>query len=228
MKKLMFVLCVVALVAAPSIGSAAVSEKTTDTRNYQVSPVSRSDSVSGNIDGSNTFDRVYSVTYDGTCNASSSDSSQNGVGYEVFAFHTTVAENLDASTTDGGLGDSVMFVYCDPFDPANPDLNLVAWDDDDGAGLMSAITPADGVAIAADTTYYIVITGWSPTDLGAYTLDLGGDFAFGPAEQPTPTPAPTATPAGPSPVPTTSRTGLVVMMALLGVVALVILRRRVV
>lgn len=37
---------------------------------------------------------------------------------------------------------------------------------------------------------------------------------------------PTPTPAGPAPVPTTSRSGLVLMMALLGVVALVILRRR--
>lgn len=220
MKKLMFVLCLVALVAGSAFVYAGISEKTTDTLNYQVSPVSRSDSTAGNVDGSSTFDRTFSVTYDGTCNASSLDSSQNGVGYEVFAFHTTVAENLDASTTDGGLGDSVMFVYCDPFDPANPASNLVAWDDDDGSGFMSAITPADGVAMAADTTYYMVITGWSPTDLGNYTLDLGGNFVFGPAQQPTPTPA------GPAPVPTTSHSGLALMMVLLGGVALVILRRR--
>ena len=228
MRKTGLLFCGIAILMAPIVNFAAVSEKTDDTMEYQMPGASRSDSTTGSLDGSATYDRVWDVTYDGTCNASSSDSSYNGSSYVSLAFHSPTAENLDAviSSASGGLSDTAMFVYCDPFDPASPEVNVVAWDDDDGDGLLSAITPADGVAIDADTTYYLVIAGYNSGELGDFTLDLGGDAVFGVAQQPTPTPAPTATPAGPSPIPTAGHRGLLLMMVLLGGVAVLILRRR--
>ena len=228
MKKIVLMFCGLAIITAPAVNFATVQEKTADTMEYRMPDTSRSDSTTGTLDGSATYDRVWGVNYDGTCNASSSDSASNGSSYLSFAIHTTADENLDAvvSASSGGLDDTVMFVYCDPFDPANPSANVVAWDDDGGTGYLSAISPADGVAITADTTYYLVIAGYSSSQLGDFTLDLGGTAVFGVAQQPTPTPVPTATPAGPSPIPTAGQRGLAVMMVLLVIGAVVILRRR--
>lgn len=220
MRRNLVVLFVALVVAIAFSGFADLSEKTADLQDYSLPAGDRSDTTAGNIDGTNTYDRVYSVTYDGTCAATSSDSSQDGTSYEVFPFYSPTGENLDAATTLGTLNDTVMFVYCDPFDPANPSANLMAWDDDDGDGYASAITPADGFFITANTTYYMVISGWGPSDLGTYTLDLGGDAVFGVAQQPTPTPA------GPQPIPTTSRGGITLMVLMLFGAALVLLRRR--
>lgn len=226
MKRNLVVFLVAFVVAIPFSGFADVSEKTIDTQDYSMPAGDRSDTTPGVLDGSNTYDRAWDVTYDGTCTATSLDSGNDGSSYEVFAFYTPVAENLDALVTLGTLSDSVMFVYCDPFDPANPDVNLVAWDDDDGDGLASAIIPADGVAIDADTTYFLVIAGYGATALGTYTLDLGGNAVFGAAQQPTPTPEPTMPPDGPQPIPTTSRGGVALMALMLFGAALVLLRRR--
>ena len=222
MKRCSLVLIAAIVVATPLAGFADVSEKTADTQDYTMPEGSRSDTTAGDIDGTNTFDRVYSVNYDGTCSATSTDSGNDGVGYEVFAFHSPATENLDALVTLGTLGDSVMFVYCDPFDPLNPAANLLAWDDDGGAGLASAITPADGYSITADTTYYMVISGYSSSHLGTYTLDLGGSFVFGVAQLPTPTPIP-----GDRPIPTLGRSGMIAMVLLLACAAFLFLRRRV-
>jgi hypothetical protein len=208
-------IAVVLLVVAP--GFAADNEKQPDTMDYTIDAANRSDTTSGNIDGSQTFDRRFLVTYDGTCSAASSDSSNDGVGYEVFPFYSPAGQAVDAEVVLGTLSDSVMFVYCDPFDPANPDLNLLAWDDDGGVGLGSAMTPADGYMLDPFTQYYMVISGYSSASSGDYTLNLGGDLVFG---QPTPYEAPEAG------IPTLSTVGVGLFLLALAGAAVLFLRRR--
>ncbi|MEE4273192.1 MAG: hypothetical protein V2I67_16075 [Thermoanaerobaculales bacterium] len=209
-----FAMCAALLIVVAGFAGADVKEP--DTVDYMV--MIEADSTPGNLDGSNTFDRRFLVTYDGTCAAASSDSSNDGVSYEVFPIWSTVDEALEAEVVLGSLSDSVLFLYCDPFDPMNPEVNLVAWDDDDGAGFGSAFTPADGYMITANTQYYLVVTGYGNASLGDYTLTMGGDAVFGQPATPTPT--------GPQPVPTTSRTGMIILVAALALVAFALLRSR--
>jgi len=212
------------IISASALSWATITEKSNDTMDYTIAAESRSDSTTGNLDGSNTFDRVWDVNLDLTCNASSSDSYNDGVSYQVFEFHTPTEENLDAAIQPGGsLNDSVMFIYCDPFDAANPAANLVFYDDDGGDGLLSAITPADGVTLSADTTYHMVISGYSDSHQGTFTINLGGNAVFGPAQQP---PTPTPTPVGAQPIPTSTHGGMALMVALLGVFAIIVIRRK--
>ena len=208
-----FVVCAALLVVA---GFAWADVKESDTVDYMV--MTEADSTPGNLDGSNTFDRRWGVTYDGTCAAASLDSSQNGTSYQVFGIWSPTNEALEAEVVLGSLADSVLFLYCDPFDPMSPEVNLAAWDDDDGAGFGSAFTPADGYMIDANTPYQLVVTGWGPANLGDFTLTLGGDAVFGQPATPTPT--------GPQPVPTTSRTGMIILVAALALVAFALLRSR--
>lgn len=198
-------------------------EKAPDTSEFSLAPASRADSTTGDLDGSQTFDRRWDVNYDGTCNATSQDSSYNGQSYQAFAIHSTTTEALIAEVADGGgtLSDSVMFLYCDPFDAANPDQNIVAWDDDGGIGYLSAFTAGDNYVIQADTTYWLVISGYDDNDLGTFTLNLGGDAVFGPASG-VPTPTPLAAPG----VPATTPWGAAVLLLALCGVALAILRRQ--
>jgi len=215
MKKMMACVAVLALAS----GFAVASEKSPDMVDYSI--LVEAGTTSGNLDGSDTFDRRYIVTYDGTCDAVSSDSSLDGTPYQVFEISSPVAEALEAEVVLGTLEDSVLFVYCDPFDPLNPELNLRAWDDDDGVGYGSAITPADGYMIDADTTYFLVVGGYGDDDFGDFTLNLGGNAVFDQA-QPTPTPSP----AGPAPVPTLSHGGMFMLMLVLAGLAVAILARR--
>jgi len=84
----------------------------------------------------------------------------------------------DLAVVLGSLPDSLLFIYC-AFDPANPNTSLVAIDDDGGAGLASAITPADGVQLQANVSYFAVVSGFGTTDLGTFDLNLGGDLVLG-------------------------------------------------
>ncbi len=219
MKKVVSFILVALVTVVPLVASAdAGGEKAPDTTEFTLGSGSRSDTTTGNLDGSQVFDRRWDVTYDGTCNATSNDSSQDGVSYQAFAIHSTATENLVAEVTSGALSDSVLFLYCDPFDPANPDQNLVAWDDDDGTGFLSAFTDADGYQIQANTTYYLVVTGWGPSDQGTFTLNLGGTAVFGAAGAPTPQAEPG--------VPAMTPWGLAAFLLTVAGVGLLLLRRR--
>lgn len=189
-------------------GNDGASEKEPDTMEYRL--INRADSEAGDLNGSQTFDRRFLVTYDGSCAAASSDSSNDGVAYEVFTFYSPSGQNIDAEVVLGTLADSVLFVYCDPFNPASPTDNLVAWDDDGGVGLASAIVPADGIALSPGVTYQFVVSGFNNTHLGTYTLNVGGDLQFG----------------LPVFVPTLGEWGMIAFVCLLAVAGLVMMRRR--
>jgi hypothetical protein len=146
-------------------------------------PAYAADTTSGTLIGEPTYTRISTNNVDPNCNATSSFSA-SGVQYAVIPIHTTngAGENLVATVNAAGTGinDTVMSVYC-AFDPANSDQNLVAYDDDGGGGLMSAFLAGDGVFLAPETTYYVVLSLYSSGDLGSgtYQVDFGGDVLVG-------------------------------------------------
>lgn len=166
------------LVAAMMSASAFADEKS-DNRELSINAPAGGPSVAGNLDGSATFDRRFLVTYDGTCAAASLDSGNDGTSYDTYLVHSPSGQPMQAEVVLNTLGDSVLFVYCTPFSPTSPDTNIRAWDDDGGVGLGSAIVAADGVAMVPNEVYTLVVTGFSPGNLGTYTLNLGGDLQFG-------------------------------------------------
>ena len=218
-KTLQVMALALAVAAAPLVAGAADPEKAPDNSEFTIGAGSRSDTTTGNLDGSQTFDRRWGVAYDGTCNATSNDSSNDGVSYEVFEIHSPVTENLVAEVSNATF-DSVMFLYCHPFDPNNPDQNLVAYDDDGGAGTLSAFTDADGYQIQANTTYDLVVCGYDDTEQGGFTLTLGGQAVFDSG-------APTPTPLAGAGVPATTPWGVAVLLVAISGLAVAILRRRV-
>lgn len=173
--------------------------------------------VSGNLDGSATYDRQFLVTYDGSCAAASSDSGNDGTSYQTYSVYSPSGQNMQAEVVLNSLPDSVLFVYCDPFDPLNPATNIRAWDDDGGVGFGSAIVAADGVAMVPNEVYTLVVTGFGPTDLGTYDLVLGGDLEFGTPGTPL---------AEARELPTLSWQATLLLLVGLGIAGTFILRRR--
>lgn len=169
--------------------------------------------MSGDLTGAPTFDRRFLVTYDGTCSAASSDSGNDGVPYQVFPIYSPSGQAADIEVVLNTLGDSVLFIYCDPVDLTAPDLQLRAWNDDGGVGFGSAIVPGDGVILEAGVQYYAVVSGFGPADAGTFDIVLGGDLQFG-----SPLPEFTA-------VPVNNVWALLALMSLIAGVGWVALRR---
>ena len=131
------------------------------------------DSYSGELTAASPlWDRVYLCDVSTSCAASCTDSSQNGEYYEVIPIEVTAAENLECAVTASTITDTTMYLYCDPFNPATPLANVVAWDDDDGAGNWSAFTAADGVTLQPGQTYYLVLSSFGPAITGTFTIDF--------------------------------------------------------
>ncbi len=195
--------------------SVNAAEKVADTKNLTISPSAVSATMSGNLDGTNTYDRVFGNGVDSGCAHPTSDSSNNGSSYDVYEIHSPSGQNADIEVQLGTLGDSLVFVYCS-FDPLNP-MNMVAGvDDDGGVGLGSAIVPADGLALTAGTSYFVVVAGFNSADLGTYDLVLGGDLEFGPA----------AVLAPPTSVPTLSNTTLILLLLSLVIMASLYMKKK--
>ena len=132
-----------------------------------------SDSYSGSLTaGSPVWDRIFGGAVDPLCNAAMTDSGVDGQYYEVIPIQVTSAEDLEAEVISFTGGDSVIALYCDPFDPANPLLNVVAYDDDDGVGTLSAFTAADGITLQPGNTYWFVFSTLSSAVMGDFTVNF--------------------------------------------------------
>lgn len=167
------------IILAFSFSAYGADEKQPDSREYQISVNNRAATAPGNLDGSQTYDRVFSDgSNGGSCDYTGIDSGNDGVSYQAFQFHSPSGQMADLEVSLGTLGDSVLFIYCS-FDPLSPNADLAAINDDGGVGLASAITPADNVQLQANVVYTAVVAGFSNTDLGTFDLILGGDLVLG-------------------------------------------------
>lgn len=168
------------------------------------------DSTSGVLDGSSpTYNRIFSGDVDPDCNATSTFSGTGvGVSYASYAFYSPAGEVADIEVTSFTGGDTVLSIYCE-FDPLDASLNLVAYDDDGGSGLLSAITPADNVILQPNTTYYLVFSTFSPGNPGTFEISLGGDLLFGSASL-----------SAPESIPFMGNWGLIFLSVLVGLAGL--------
>ncbi len=169
---------ILSLLVAFSLNAA---EKTPDVQEYQISGPNRAATISGNLDGTNTFDRVFGDGIDSGCAKSSTDSANDGVSYQVFPFYSPTGEAADIEVvlpSGSSLGDTLLFVYCS-FNPTAPADNIAGIDDDGGVSFASAITPADGLILDANTTYFAVVAGYDSTEQGNFDLVFGGNIVSG-------------------------------------------------
>jgi hypothetical protein len=138
--------------------------------------------IIGALDGSSpVYDRIYGGSVDLTCNSSVYDSGVDGQYYAAVPIATTVSENLEAEFLAAGttIGDTVMTLYCDPFDPANPSVNVVSYDDDGAGNLLSGFYASDGIFLDAGVQYWLVLSTFSGGVTGSYDVCLGGHFFVG-------------------------------------------------
>lgn len=163
----------VLLVALMLVAGAAIAdEKGIDNQNALPNSNSRG-VISGTLDeNSSTYDRIYSGLLSLDCASGVVDSGNDGTYFELFCFEVSDSEPIEmicdpALTT---IGDTYFTIYCDPFDMAAPELNVVLTDDDGGEGLLSAYTAADGLTLTVGNTYFLVVTTYAPGNVGDFAI----------------------------------------------------------
>lgn len=184
-----------------------------------------STSETGSLIGEATYDRIFTGDVQNDCTATSTASGAGtGVEFAALPISSPTGATLVASLANPGtdIGDTVLSLYCDPFESTTPDLNLVAYNDD-AVGLISAFDGSEGAILEPNVTYFLVVSLFSPTDIGGgnFELTVGGlntgeEVVFGSAVLLPPPPS----------VPSLSVGGLVVLFAMLGLVAIIVVRRK--
>jgi hypothetical protein len=152
--------------------SAFASEKLIDTSDVQsAAQVSITGTLGG---GSPTWNRTYNNIDppDPTCNRPSSDSFSDGMYYGRHCIQVSSTDPIEIVVSAAGttISDTVMYLFCVPFDPSNPADRQVFSDDDDGDGLLSAFTLADNVVLTPGI-YDLVISTFSAGATGDYVID---------------------------------------------------------
>jgi len=96
--------------------------------------------------------------------------------YDQYCFNVTDSEPVEFVVDDAGF-DTVIYIYCDPFDAMDPTVNGVYMDDDDGVGLHSAIFAANGVTLTPGNDYWFIICSYSTT-FGTYSVTTSDNVAL--------------------------------------------------
>jgi len=127
--------------------------------------------------GSPTWNRPKHVeAVSPTCELEALDANADGASYAAFDIEVTEPENLEAEIVDEGTSeafDPMLVLYCAPFDPLQPLVNLVATNDDRAVLNALPIFTADrGIALEPGQTYTIVVTTFNPGDFGTWELQL--------------------------------------------------------
>jgi hypothetical protein len=96
--------------------------------------------------------------------------------YDMYCFNVSTSDPVEFVVDDAGF-DTVLYIFCDPFDPNNSTTNGVFMDDDDGEGLFSAIMTTDGVTLTPGNDYWLVVCAYSTT-YGAYSIQTSDNVAL--------------------------------------------------
>jgi Fungalysin metallopeptidase (M36)/Fungalysin/Thermolysin Propeptide Motif len=79
------------------------------------------------------------------------------------------------SATGATITDTYIALYQNSFNPASPATNFVRGDDDiSGANFLSSLTQT----LTAGTTYILVVSGWSPSVTGTFTMTSSPGIAI--------------------------------------------------
>jgi hypothetical protein len=91
--------------------------------------------------------------------------------YEVHCITVTDTSPIEIWTAPiTGQFDTVLYLYCDPFDPANSTENCITVDDDSGEGLLSHIGVLTPFGLVPGEQYWVVVCGYSPSSQGEYLI----------------------------------------------------------
>ncbi len=136
--------------------------------------------ISGNLDvSSKSWNRIKATPTDipPSCSTPAEDSYNDNVKYARFTITPTVTGNLQAEITAGGSNiDSMLAIYCDPFDPDNPGNNLIAMDDDGNEYPHASLSTRD-IPLQAGNSYHLVVSNYSNyIPYGSYQLTIGDNF----------------------------------------------------
>ena len=96
--------------------------------------------------------------------------------FDMYCFNVSDSEPVEFVVTDATF-DTVIYIYCDPFDPMDPTVNAVYMDDDDGEGLYSATFAANGVTLTPGLDYWFIICSYSST-IGTYSVQTSENVAL--------------------------------------------------
>ncbi len=170
--KIVNVMLIVLMMVA---GFAFANEKEADTQNAVANSNNRG-VLSGTLDeNSPTWDRFYGGSVSLECASQVNDSSSDGQYFAMFCIGVTdespIELIVDAAATN--LHDTVMALYCDPFDVADPMSNVVSYDDDGGEGLYSAFVIGDGITLTPGNTYFVILSTFGvgdPDDMGDFVI----------------------------------------------------------
>jgi len=111
------------------------------------------------------------------CDGAAPDSVNDGQPYCVFEVRATesiasiIVESLELTAI---AFDPLVAVYCGPFDPAAPDVNLIVIDDD-SFGYPNAAVGFSPTAVG--DTFFVVVTSYAKflgREFGAFRVILGG------------------------------------------------------
>jgi hypothetical protein len=174
MKLCWTILCAATLLAA---AAAFANEKSSDRRESTAATDSPLEITGALTSESPVFDRGWNniAPPDTNCSFPLYDSSEDSTFYADFCITSTDTEPISIVVESARtvLDDPVLTLYCDPFDPTRPLANAVFSDDDDGEGLMSAFTPADGLVLRPGAKYWLVLTTFAAAgagDRGSFTV----------------------------------------------------------
>jgi len=165
------VTALILIMAVASIASAVDMPKDVDRTDYVMNPATRV-SITGELtDSSPTWHRWRPASYSELsldCMLNFTSDYTTEPRYDLFCLEVTDSEPVEI-VVDAASFDTVIYIYCDPFDPMNPTVNGVFMDDDDGAGLLSAIQASDGVTLTPETDYWLIICSYSST-MGTFSI----------------------------------------------------------
>ncbi len=127
--------------------------------------------------GSTRWNRIEAnnPSVDLACSLPVADAAADDVAFQAFPIRASALGNLEVEVVadaQTALADTVLALYCDPFDPLEPTANLVAVDDDDGPELLSRFHSSDGIALAPETTYWLVLTTFDAASYGTYHVRI--------------------------------------------------------
>ncbi len=169
---------VLLIAAVLMAGAAFADEKMIDDQNALPNAATRG-TINGTLnENSSTYDRIYSGTLSLDCASPVSDSGNDGTYFEMICFQVSDSEPIEMITDPAltTIGDTFFTIYCDPFDMAAPEMNVVLTDDDGGEGLLSAYTVEDGLTLTVGNTYYLVVTTYAPDNMGDFSITTSGNI----------------------------------------------------
>ena len=126
-----------------------------------------------------TWTRVFSTAdADPECGMTSLVSGFDPLPYVLTRIEATGTADVDLELAVIGAGtdieDTTLAVYCAQFNPEDPQENLLAYDDDDGDGALSAFSASDGVTLTPGEIYVVVLSPFNlqnPDDWN-YQIDI--------------------------------------------------------